>query len=458
MKLKEYISFAVANFANGTMGTMVGGYLWQFYSSIGISDRVTSRILAVTRIWDSINDPIAATIIDNGRSPKGKFTPYMKLGPLVSLMTIPMFIKPPFTGFWPVVIWCVAAYTLWETTGTFFGTAFSAMQTVMSRDQQERSNYITIGNLGGKLSGAVPGLIPVALEVLTKYMPRSRFYTLAAVLFGVIGGAAALFGLNLKERVQPPKQQQHFWESFVTFLKNKQLILLWTANISNIVGCISWAANQFFFIHSLGNYGYQTLIWTLTGIPGFIAMTIAPFFTKRFRPSRIVIFANLLGAGCMFATWLAGSAVGYATPLGIALTIGFALISALPGSVRDVAANICSVNTYDWCEWETGKRAEATSMVATGMLNKWIDALGKLAAGAALAFIKFDGRDGVVQTQTTKDGLFFLFAIPQGVAQLISALPYFFFRAEGREFDRVRAQLEERRKAVLETQPETAVV
>jgi len=151
MKLKEYASFAAANFAAGTMGTMPHGYLWQFYSSIGISDIVTSRILAVMRVWDSISDPIVATVIDNSKHPNGKFVPYLKLGPLVALLSVFMFIRSPFENFWATTVWMVAFYAMWETAGTFFGTSFNAMQMVMSRDQQERSNYIVIGNLGGTL-------------------------------------------------------------------------------------------------------------------------------------------------------------------------------------------------------------------------------------------------------------------------------------------------------------------
>jgi len=451
MKIKEYYSYALAQFGYSNMSVMNGGYLLQFYNAIGISPKMAGTIMAISRVWDAVNDPLIATWIDNGKNPKGKFAPYLaKFVPVLTLFSFLMLTKPPFLAdnMNIKIAWCLTMYVIWEFFNTFSSISFQAMGAVMSRDIVERSNYVTIGSLGGTFSGAIPGLIPVLFDVFVKSgkIAETNYYTLCAFIFCAIGGVTAMFSRNLKERVVAPRQE-HFYDSFITFAKNKQLILLWAANVPNIIAKVGWGTSAFFFMHSLGNWSYQTLIWTLTGAPGFIVQALSPIFIKRFRPSRIVIFANLLNAACMVAMYFGVSAVKYTSTPGIVMIIAFTFISAIPGGVKGVASNVCSINTHDYTEWKTGRRAEATSMVITGMLNKQIDAIGSLVLGFMLDWIGFKEGEGVIQTQRTKDWLFVCYIIFPAIATILSTIPYFFFKMDGQHFADIRSELETRHVA-----------
>lgn len=445
MTLKEYISYAVAHFGFGTLGVMSGGYLMLFYTAIGIDVAAAGTIVAVTKIWDSINDPICAMVIDNSNSPKGKFKRFLSpLIPFLSILSVLMFIDPPTNSMSIKIIICSTVYVIWETINTFCSISFQSMQAVMSSDLQERSNYITFANLGGKLSGAIPGLIPVVFDIATKHMAQSTFYTCCSVFFGLLGCAAAMFCVNLKERVIAPKQKQHFYHNFVTFFKNKQMLLLWSANLSNIIASVGWTASSFFFIYSIGKYSVQTLVWTICGTPTFIVMMLAPLFLKKFQPRKIVIFNNLLGAACLVVMYLGGMAAGYASTVGIAIIIVMNFISSIPSGVSGIAANICMINTFDYTEWQTGDRAEATTFVVTGMLNKWIGAIGAFVAGILLKKVGFVEGDGVILAQSTKDYLFLFYTLFQAAGLVLSSIPYFFYKIEGGLLDKVKADLDER--------------
>ena len=177
LSVKEYISYAVSQFGFGSLGVMSGGYLLQFYVAIGIAVDKAGALMAASRVWDLANDPIIATIIDRGklhpeqtgRFPKGKFTRWLApLVPFFLVTSILMFINPPVSSINGKIAVCFAVYVVWETISTFSGISFQSMQAVMSPLLDERSNYITFGNLGAKLTGALPGLIPVALEFLAR--------------------------------------------------------------------------------------------------------------------------------------------------------------------------------------------------------------------------------------------------------------------------------------------------
>jgi len=467
LSVKEYISYAVSQFGFGSLGVMSGGYMMQFYASIGINIKTAGSMLTGMRMWDWINDPIVATVIDKGKAGpdrRGKFSRFMApLVPFFTIICILMFINPPLNSMGGKIAFLVICGVVWETLNTFTGISFQSMQAVMSPLLDERSSYITFGNLGGKLTGALPGLIPVAFDLLVKgsearapIVRESTFYSLCAVFFCVIGGIAAMFSKNLKERVFAQKQNERLLDNFATFFKNKYYLLLWTANLGNLVAAVGWTAAPFYYMHSVGNYGVQTLVWTVTGIPTFLVMLLSPIFLKRFAPRKVVIFNKLLGAACQFAMYFACGAVGYASTPGIALLIAFFLISSIPGGVADVANNICNINTFDYTEWETGERAEATTFVVSGMLNKGVNSLGPLIAGFLLARAGFESGENAVFSQFTKDRMFLYYTVFPAIGTLLSVIPYFFYKLEGPLLDKVQADLAERRRLVNE--PEGASV
>jgi Na+/melibiose symporter-like transporter len=431
-----------------------------------------------------INDTFSATIIDRGtakasarRKSSGKFTRYLApLAPFLAISAVLMFVRLPFNNMNAVIAGCVIAYALWYVFRTFSDISLQSMQAVMSPLLQERGNYLTVGNLGETLSGAIPGLIPVAFDLLTKeninsdsFFGRllsgipavsiSGFYTYCTIVFCAIGLVAALFSGNLKERVFAPAKRQRALQNFVTFFKNKQMLLLWSGRLGDIIASVGWAAAPFFFRKSLGNYSIQTLIWSATGIPSFAVSLLSPLFLKRFTPRKVVIFNKLLCAACMFGMYFVCSALGYSSPLGIALIVIFNVICSIPGGVSGIAEKICVVNTFDSTELETGERAEATTYAVTGILNKGVTAVGIFLAGILMAKAGFVSGDDVVFSQSAKDSMFMFWAVFQGIGHVINCLPYFFYKLEGKRLDDIQQTLAERRKetaAVKEELPAQA--
>ncbi len=455
MALKEYVAFGLGKMGYGSIAKLATDYLNVYYIASGFSAMKAGVLASATKIFDSINDPIVSTVIDNGKGEKGRFKPFLApLVPVLAALSIVMFIKPPLDSLNSLMIWFFVTYAIWETINTFSGLSFAAIGTVMSADTQERTLYSTIGNIGSQLAGTVPGLIPLLYGPITNKqtglgLADYKFYTICAVAFAVIGLGTAIFTKDLKERVTPPKKQEHFWENFVTFFKNKYLILLWSTNLSSVVGSAGSAANQEFYRHSLGDLKWQALQWTLAGPPHTLAIFLAPLMLKRFRPSRLIIFTNLLNAGCLITMFLVVRQVGYNTPLGIFLIMLFTVVAWIPAGISDVAREICQMNTFDYTEMQTGQRAEATSLMVTGMLSKWCIALATLVGGFTMDFFGFKepGKDGIPKPQLprTKDGLFFIFAIFPAIGALLAAIPIFFFKLEGPEFDRQIHEFRERR-------------
>ncbi|MCL2446972.1 MAG: MFS transporter [Oscillospiraceae bacterium] len=467
LSVKEYISFALTQFGLGSIGAVPGGQRMLFYTSIGIPATQAGLIMTTSGIWDLFSDPVVATIIDRGkldpkRPNRGKFTRWLApMVPFFAMASVLMFINPPVNSITAKIVFCFLAYFIFEVFSTFVNISFQTMRVVMSPLQDERSNYITFGNISGLLTGALPGLIPLAFSLLAEgndaqpaMLRASSFFTVIAIFFAVLGMVPALFSKHLKERVFAPKRSDRFFENVRTFFKNRYFLLLWTSNIPNLLAGVSWVAAPFFFIYSVGDFWWQTVVWTASGVPTFLVMLLSPLVLKRFQPRTVSIFSRLLNAGCKLGVFFITGALGYTTIPGLIVLVALFTLSSIPSGIQGIADDICNINTFDYTEWKTGERAEATTFVVGGMFSKAINHLAPLIAGVLMARAGFvSAAEGVSVTQAphTRDALFAFYTIFPAIAVLLGTIPYFLYKLQGPMFDQVQADLAERRKIAKES-------
>ena len=66
IKMREKLSFAMANFGNIPIMTLINGYLLIFYTNIcGLSPAACATLFLIARFLDAINDPLVGFMIDH---------------------------------------------------------------------------------------------------------------------------------------------------------------------------------------------------------------------------------------------------------------------------------------------------------------------------------------------------------------------------------------------------------
>ncbi|MCL2530686.1 MAG: MFS transporter [Oscillospiraceae bacterium] len=454
MKLKEYVSFALGRLSFGLIRTLSQGYRQEFYMAAGMQPERAGLLVFLQTMFDAVADPTVGSFIDRRKNTgKGRFKPYIApLVPVLGILSIFMFFLPGFVGAGQIFAWFFISYAIWEVVNTASGVSFDAIEMVMSADKRERTLNTTIGSFGFQLSGMVPGFIPAFLawfaisneEGVYSAVSQQTFFTFTALLFAIMGIASGLFTVNLKERIAPAKKTESYFDNLRMFFKNKDLLLLWTTDIPQLISSAAGPANAQFYTHSVGRRYIQSIQWTVAGIPHFLAHGLAPFFLNRFRPSRIILFATWANGLSFILLFIIGRIVGYESWLGIANILIFASIGWIPSGIAAIARRLLQMNTFDYMAAKTGKRAEATSLAAFNAGSKMLWATAALLGGLALAYINFvPDIDGVmqVQTQATRDGLFTIFALFPAIGNLLGPLPLLFYKLEGPEFDRRMAEL-----------------
>ncbi|MCC8095361.1 MAG: MFS transporter, partial [Tannerellaceae bacterium] len=76
--LKEKIGYGFGDMASSMFWKLFGSYLMIFYTDVfGLPAAVVGTMFFITRIWDSITDPIVGVIADRTNTRWGKFRPYL---------------------------------------------------------------------------------------------------------------------------------------------------------------------------------------------------------------------------------------------------------------------------------------------------------------------------------------------------------------------------------------------
>ena len=117
-------------------------FLLYFYTDVyGIPAGVVGTMFLVTRIWDSVNDPIMGVICDRTRTKWGKFRPYLLwLAVPFGIIGVLTFTTPDFSVSGKI-IYAYITYTLMMMIYTGINIPYSALMGVVSASPLQRTSF-----------------------------------------------------------------------------------------------------------------------------------------------------------------------------------------------------------------------------------------------------------------------------------------------------------------------------
>ena len=142
--LKEKIGYGFGDMASSMFWKLFGAYLMIFYTDVfGLSAAMVGTMFLVTRVWDSVFDPIVGMIADRTESRWGKFRPYLLL------LAVPFgliggltFYTPPF-GDTGKLVYAYITYSLMMMVYSAINVPYASLLGVMSPQVKERNTLST---------------------------------------------------------------------------------------------------------------------------------------------------------------------------------------------------------------------------------------------------------------------------------------------------------------------------
>lgn len=405
-----------------------------------------SMVLSVMRIFDAINDPITGLLIDNIRSPWGKFKPAILVGGLLSAIFALVLFSGIGTG-WTFVILFGIAYFLWDVSFGVNDIGYWTLLPVLSTDQKQREK---IGAFSRICASIGTYIVMAAWQPVTSGLgdtPTVWFW--CVVVISAIYLLGLLFPLlGVKERRVAPQQQESttIRQMFRAILKNDQL--LWTTLALGLfmVGyCTTINFAIYYMKYLFGNEGMYMILVVVVGVAQLGTLSIYPAVAKRMSRRSLYTLGTILV--------VIGYLIFFFAEVSIVLIVIGALLVFVGQAFIQALMLMFLTDTVEYGYWKLGKKNESITFSIQPFINKIGGALatGIVSISLIISGIKIDG--GTVDAIDSQGKLIVklaMFVIPV----LMILIGYFVylkkFKIDETFYAQILKDLEEREQASIQ--------
>ena len=358
---------------------------------------IASGILSVMRIFDAFNDPITGLVIDNIRSPWGKFKPAILVGGLLSAVFSVLLFANIGTG-WGFILLFGVAYLLWDVAFGVNDIGYWTLLPVLSSDQKQREKIGTFARICANIGMYI---VMVAWQPVTSGLgdtPQVWFW--CAVVIAVIyllGLLIPLLGIKEK-RVAPEAQEStSIKQMFAALMKNDQL--MWTTLAMGLFMVGYCTTVNFAVTYMKYIFGDESMYVVLVAVVGVSQLgTLAVYNKVAAKLNRRKLYT--LGTVLV----IAGYVIFFVAEVSLVLiALGAVLVFVGQAFIQTLMLMFLA-DTVEYGQWKLGKRNESITFSIQPFINKIGGALatGIVSMTLILSHVKLEGGTAEVITSSDK--------------------------------------------------------
>jgi len=384
-------SYSVGGIGRDMAYTLISMYIMVFFTdALGLSDWeiwAVSTIIALTRIWDAVNDPMMGVIIDNTRSHWGKFKPWVLIGAVTSAIFTFLLFQDYFglRGV-PFAVLFAIFYLLWEITFTMNDISYWSMYPSFTTNPKERESICASARFFASLGAFLAaGLIPIIYQNY-KGGPVKAFFLISLVISiaFILCQTLVVVGVKEKPLYAESEQPKTRLKEFVRIItQNDQLIIIFFAFLLlEIAFAILVNLGPYFFNYDLGRYGGGefTMFLGILAVSQLLSTALAPAIARKITRRKIYDYSTI----AIVAGFLLMLAAGYVLPTNMIVigTAGFLFFSGQ--ALILFLMYIMIADTIEYGHWKLGTRNESVVFAARPFATKLAASIQALIVAATL--------------------------------------------------------------------------
>ncbi len=414
IKGKKLSGFEVATFSCGALArelcnNCINVFLLVYLSVyMGLNPLILTVAFFVARLWDTVNDPILAAVVNNCRISKklGQFRPWLLIGALLNFgCTIGLFanIGGPIAAKY---VYYILMYILWGMTFTVFDVPYWSMIPSIANTTEERNSVTSWARLVGGFGGFLIGMIGTSLIIPAVVKSGKSIYT-AYMLIGTVAGAMTLFFMLMtiifnRERYVLPKSKLAVKDVFAIFKGNKQLGVYAIMFVLFMIGS-SIALSQLLYIYV---YCYDngadffnkefsyTMFWIIACTVQGLAMIFYNQIARKIPREKIVSISMLISAFglltmfsvfFLFKPGMGNMGIYWLNTVLMGVSAAFYMLGQ---GMFSIGATVMLADVVDYGEYLTGKRGDSLIFSVQTLLTKFAGALAMLILGVGITVAK----------------------------------------------------------------------
>jgi len=386
--------------AQTTIVMLINVVLTYFYTNVmGINIAKVATVMLISRFFDGGSDVLAGIVIDRTKSKYGKARPWLLRMALPHFIGLIAMFTVPHTTENVQLIYIFIAYNFANTfVNTFAGLALSSLNSLMTRDPDERSQLNALRQFGAPVMElAITALTIPAANLLGG---DQRAYI---IVVGVISGIATLCYLLcfLWTRETNPEERGATTENipagkgFAAVLRNKywyMVLLSWV--MATFYLTISGANLSYYCQYLLNNINYISILNTAEKLATIILTAVAvPFMIPRLGKRNMMLLGSCVVALGHLVTLIAPLDLRLATLAAVLRGAGIAPCFAV------LFAMIADCVEYG--HWKFNLRTEGIIFSAATVGQKFGQGIASAILGNLLDSVGYDGMLTVQSSEAT---------------------------------------------------------
>ena len=272
-------------------------------SCIGLKPTHLYYMLVVANIIGISFTVFRSYIMDNIKSPMGKFRPFLKWMGVPSVLAACIFVWMPYETmtYNQKAITVLVMYLVINMFSPFYTDSFLMLIQVMSPDSDERTDVMSISQIIYSFAPTVTNLVIPFLAGLTGGLTDMRTYRIIYPLISIVGLFLAFPVYKYtNERIIKPKSKENeirFFDAIRAIAKNKYF---WITSIAGWIGFLEmsyYVVLQWTFVYAYPDK--EKLLGvanTIIGNGALWAMIAAPFLIRKIGKRRLLISCNITNA------------------------------------------------------------------------------------------------------------------------------------------------------------------
>ena len=453
IKLKEKIGYGFGDFASSMFWKLFSMFLMIYYTDVfGLTPASVGLMFLLTRIWDSINDPLMGIISDRTNTKYGKFRPYLLWMAIpFALIGILTFYAPDFTDTGKLV-YAYITYTLMMMVYTGVNVPYSSLLGVMSSNQNERNSLATFRFIGAFAGGIF--LTSTAAYFINVFKDAgandAQGYLYTVAIYAIL--AAILFVVTFKwtkERVKPQKKEQtSLKEDLKDLSKNTSWFIMIGAGVATLIfNSLRDGSMMYYFkyfiknqeVPGFGEVSWESLaatymtMWLVSNIIGVVLAT----------PIARVLGKKKTFISAMFIAGIISVALYWISPTQIILIYGLNILIGISAGIVLPLIWSMYADIADYSEWKNGRRATGLIFSSSSMSQKMGWTLGGAIAGGILAAYGFQAN--MEQSLESINGIRLMLSVYPGLGAFLSVIFMYFYKLDDSFIKTIGVELKAKR-------------
>lgn len=303
---KEKIGYGFGDMSSSMFWKIFSYYLPIFYSDIfGLDLVTTGTLMLVTRVWDTVSDPMMGVIADRTQTRWGKYRPYLLWFAVPFALAGCLLFTTPDVSQQGKTLWAYFTYILMMTVYTGINVPYGSMLGVISSDSNEKTVFSSY-RMAFAYAGSFIALF--AWEPLCSLFGGSSEASIEMqqagwqhAMFVIAGFCIVMFLLSfaLTQEHIKPEPPESIWKDFGKLVRNAPWWLLTAAALcTNLFNTMRGATVAYYFKYYLGDLSTMFITAGVFLAAGEIANMVGIIFctvplTQKFGKKPTFIFCGL---------------------------------------------------------------------------------------------------------------------------------------------------------------------